>query len=163
MTRYLPVPDDISFDLRHHLEVTCGHILCSPLLIPHLHVDATTCAGYLYKVDSRVTSTSTNSSGDTPTKNSKCDKSSSLGVNGALTTSTFFSPSTKRAKMRPPRVNSPNNGSGNGGGFMAALFNRSRRGKRRWFVLDRRRRLLIYYSCHTSKSSNAASLLKPKG
>ncbi|KAM3180404.1 hypothetical protein ACTXT7_016349 [Hymenolepis weldensis] len=158
LTRYLPVPDDICFDLRHHLEVTCGHILCSPLLMPHLHVDAITCAGYLYKVDSRVTSTSVNESGDASTG----DKSSSPGITSTLTTSAFFSPATKRAKKRPPRVTSPSSGSGGGGGFMAALFNRSRRGKRRWFVLDRRRRLLIYYSCHTSKSSNAAALLKPK-
>ncbi|EUB58771.1 Pleckstriny-like domain family B member [Echinococcus granulosus] len=150
LTRYLPVPDDISFDLRHHLEVTCGHILCSPLLMPHLHVDATTCAGYLYKVDSRVTSA--------PTTNN-ADNSLLEGLSSDISTvssSTFFSPATRRARQRAPRVTSPS------GGFMAALFHRSRRGKRRWFVLDRRRRLLIYYSSHTSKSSNAASLMKPK-
>ncbi|KAM7538445.1 hypothetical protein Aperf_G00000078629 [Anoplocephala perfoliata] len=156
LTRYLPVPDDILFDLRHHLEITCGHILCSPLLMPHLHVDATMCAGYLFKVDSRVTSTPGNDNGDA-SKNSTGDKSSS-SISNELATSAFFSPATRRARKRSSRVTSPSGA----GGFMSALFHRSRRGKRRWFVLDRRRRLLIYYSCHTSKSSNAASLLKPK-
>ncbi|KAL5964721.1 Pleckstrin homology-like domain family B member 2 [Taenia solium] len=151
LTRYLPVPDDISFDLRHHLEVTCGHILCSPLLMPHLHVDATTCAGYLYKVDSRVTSTPANNDAD----NSVLEGLSS-DISTLSSSSAFFSPATRRARQRTSRVTSPS------GGFMAALFHRSRRGKRRWFVLDRRRRLLIYYSSHTSKSSNAASLMKPK-
>lgn len=125
--------------------------------MPHLHVDATTCAGYLYKVDSRVTSTPANGKGDA-SKNSIGDKSLS-SIGSELTTSAFFSPATRRARKRSSRVASPSGA----GGFMAALFHRSRCGKRRWFVLDRRRRLLIYYSCHTSKSSNAASLLKPKG
>ncbi|VDD79594.1 unnamed protein product [Mesocestoides corti] len=150
LTRYLPVPDDISFDLRHHLEVTCGHILCSPLLMPQLHVDATTCAGYLYKIDSRMTTTTT-----TATRGASTDSQQDVSSSGGDLS--FFSPATRRARQ-VSRVTPPSNG----GGFMAALFHRSRRGKRRWFVLDRRRRLLIYYSCQTSKTSSAASLMKPK-
>ncbi len=140
------MPDDIAFDLRHHLEVTCGHILCSPLLMPQLHVDATTCAGYLYKIDSRVTTTTPNSSG----------KSKTGSHQDVLTPDdvSFFSPMVSRQRTRP-RVTSPS--------FMSSLFHRSKRGKRRWFVLDRRRRLLTYYSCQTSKTANAASLMKPKG
>ena len=128
--------------------------------MPHLHVDATTCAGYLYKVDSRVTDTPSTKSGDTSNRRN-CDTSfSDVSTVSSSSVSEFFSPTTRRTKRRITQVDSPY---GSGSGFMATLFHRNRRGKRRWFVLDRRRRLLIYYSCHTSKSSNATNLMKPKG
>ncbi|VEL36858.1 unnamed protein product [Protopolystoma xenopodis] len=49
LTRYLPVPDDITFDLRHHLAFVCGHPLTAQPIVQMINVNPQYCTGYLWK------------------------------------------------------------------------------------------------------------------
>ncbi|VDL95371.1 unnamed protein product [Schistocephalus solidus] len=141
LTRYLPVPDDVSFDLRNHLESICGHTLCSPTLSEQVCVETTCCSGFLYKIDSTL----------------------SQVFSSPQEVDAFASPATSR--RRPPIGGSgvkggpPHSGSSSVMGS-AFSFLRRRPRRRRWFVLDRRRRLLTYYAIQGAKAPSTP--LKPK-
>nr|VZI00773.1 unnamed protein product [Spirometra erinaceieuropaei] len=144
LTRYLPVPDDISFDLRNHLESICGHTLCSPTLSEQVCVETTCCSGFLYKIDSTL----------------------SHVFASPHEVDAFASPATSR--RRPPIGGGgikgglgglPHSSSSSVMGSAFSFFRRRPR-RRRWFVLDRRRRLLTYYAIQGTKAP--ATPLKPK-